>query len=285
MFWVVGALVPGLAVQTWFFGTDVVVRAIVAVGMALLAEATCLRLRQRPLQRNLSDGSAVVTALLISAAVPPSASFYALGVAVVTAIGLGKHAYGGLGQNIFNPAMVGYAVALVSLPAEFANWPIDGTTGATALDALKHNDGLTTLELQQTPPFGTIGGWGWEWINVAFLAGGGLLALKQIIAWRVPLTFLGVFAVLAVIFDDGGSSQSLGGPLLHLTTGGIMLTAWFIATDPVTHPARQRPQLIFAAIAAATAFTIRAWGAYPDGLAFGILLANAATPYIDRRFG
>ncbi len=284
MLWVSAALLPGIATMAALFGAAVLLNLGVCLVVAWLTEAVCLRLRHRDWRAGLRDFSAPVTALLVGLAVPPGAPIAAPVLATVTAIALGKHAYGGLGQNLFNPAMVGYTVALVSMPAAFALWPVDAASGATALDTLKHNDGLTLAELLRTPAFGSIGGYGWEWANLAFAMGGAVLIARGIIGWRLPVTFLLALGGLALAFHDGGSSRSAGSPLMHWSMGSTMLAAFFVLTDPVTHPNPRRAQIYFALIAAATTFTIRAWGSYPDGLAFGVLLANAATPYLDRRF-
>ena len=278
-------MVPGIATMAVLFGPGVLIQCGAALVAAWLTEWCCLKLRAQPTQRVLQDTSTVITALLIAIAVPPSASPFVVVVGVALGIGLGKHAYGGLGQNVFNPAMVGYAIVLVSFPAAFATWPgIDGTTGATALDALKHRDGLTLEELQTAREFGRMGGAGWEWVNLAFAAGGLVLLAQRIIGWRLPITFLAGLAVLAAAFYDGGSSASLGSPQMHWTMGSTMVAAFFVLTDPVTHPNHPRAQILFALIVAVTTFVIRGWGSYPDGLAFGVLLANAATPYLERRF-
>lgn len=284
MLWVSAALLPGVVTMAALFGAAVLVNLALCLAAAWLTEAACLRLRHRDWRAALGDFSAPVTALLVGLTVPPTAPIAAPVFATVTAIALGKHAYGGLGQNLFNPAMVGYAVALVSMPAAFALWPVDAATGATALDAIKHNSGLTVAELMRTPAFGSIGGYGWEWTNLAFAIGGVLLIARGIINWRLPVAFLLALGALALAFHDGGSSRSAGSPFMHWTMGGTMLAAFFVLTDPVTHPNPLRAQICFALIVAATTFAIRAWGSYPDGLAFGVLLANAATPYLDRRF-
>ena len=176
---------------------------------------------------------------------------------------------------------------LVSYPAAMGAWPplLDGHTGATALTEFRYRDGLTAAEaFRQNPAFGQFGGYGWEWANLAFAAGGLLLWGLRLIAWRVVAGFLVTLCVLALAFHDGGSSASAGGPLLHLLSGGTLLAAFFVITDPVTHPGARPGQWLFGALTAALTFVIRAWGGYPDGIAFAVLLGNAATPLLDRIF-
>lgn len=283
---VVLALVPGSAAMIYFYGTGVAQNLLIAVPLGLAAEAVCLRLRQRPVREPLADGSTALTCVLIGLALPPAAPPGVLAIAVVAAIALAKHLYGGLGNNVFNPALVGYAVVLVSFPVAMAAWPVplDGQTGATALVSMKYREGLTVAEAwQRAGGFGAIGGYGWEWINLGFLLGGAVLIWRRLAAWRVPVTILITIAVLATAFWDGGSSASSGSPLFHWFTGSTMLTVFFFATDPVTHPVSPRGQVWFGIVVGSATFMIRAFGNYPDGAAFAILLGNALTPYLDKR--
>ena len=280
------ALLPGTATMIYFYGVGVVHNLLLAVPVGLAVEAICLQLQQRSVGRTLADGSTVLTCVLIALALPPGAPFEILSIAVVAAVALAKHLYGGLGSNLFNPALVGYAVVLVSFPVAMASWPIpmDGETGATALVSMKYREGLTVAEARQgARGFGAIGGYGWEWINLGFLLGGAVLVWRRLAAWRVPATILATIAVLAAAFWDGGSSTSSGSPLFHWFTGSTMLTVFFFATDPVTHPVSPRGQIVFGIVVGTATFLIRAFGNYPDGAAFAILLGNALTPYLDKR--
>ncbi len=283
------ALLPGLAIFAVTYGPRVFLHLATACAMAVIAEIACLRFRGITWTEAASqpkDGSALVTALLIAAAVPPAASPLITGLAALFAIGLGKHAFGGLGQNLFNPAMVGYTVVLVSFPAAFALWPagLDGATGATMLDVFKHDDGRTLAELAGHPALGEIGAAGFEDAAIGYLVGGLFLLWRGHIAWRIPVGVLLVVALITVFLWDGGGSQSLGTPLQQWFTGGLMLAAFFVATDPVTHPRSRRGQWAFGAMVGAIIMAIRAGGSYPDGIAFAILLGNAVTPWLDRRF-
>lgn len=285
MLWVLAALTPGTAIMVAFYGAGYLLNILIAITAALTTEAVCLGLRRAPL-RQLGDASALVTGVLLALALPPGTAWSIIVIAVVAAIGLAKHLYGGLGHNLFNPAMVGYAVVLVSFPGALAQWPIpaDGLTSATALVSLRYRDGLTITEAWQAARgFGTLGGYAWEWINAGFLLGGLALCARRLAAWRVVAAMLGTLAVLAALTFDAGSSHSAGSPLFHVFTGATMLGAFFFATDPVSHPISPRGQLIFGCTVGAMTFAVRAYGNYPDGMAFGILLANALTPYLDRR--
>jgi Na+-translocating ferredoxin:NAD+ oxidoreductase subunit D len=282
------ALLPGALVQIHFFGPGYLINLSVAFATALSVEALVLRLRAQPLSA-LRDGSALVTAMLITLALPPSVEPAIVIIAVFGGLAIGKHVYGGLGANLFNPAMVGYALVLVSFPREMAAWPApvgtpapDAVTGATPLERFKHRGGLTVEDIWHgAEGFGHIGGIGWEWINLAFLAGGVWLIARNIIDWRVPAGMLGSIGALAAVAYDGGSSASLGSPLFHWFSGGTLLAAFFIATDPVTAPTSRHGRIVFGILIGMLVFAIRSFGSYPDGIAFSVLLSNAAAPMLD----
>lgn len=295
---VLGCLLPGLAVQAVLIDvTGVLLNVLVAAAVALLTDRLCLWLRapQRQAGRHLlpapgaSDASAAVTALILAAALPPGASA-AVALATATALALGKHAYGGLGNNVFNPAMVGYAVALVSLPLSTASWPAaattgtDALTGATVLTTFKYRGAATVDGIwTEAAGFGQLAGAGYEWVALAFAIGGVILVLRGFAAWRPAVGMLIALSVAALAGYDNGSSASLGSPIYHLFAGGTLLAAGFVLTDPVTHPAGPRGQWLFGITVGLLVYAIRAWGNYPDGIAFAVLLGNALTPYLDRR--
>lgn len=289
------ALVPGFAVLSWLYGWGYVQNLAIALPMAYATDLLCLRLRRGQirnlrtggvdrLQPGTFDGSILLGTLILALALPPGMPWHVLAVATFGMIVLARQLYGGLGHNIFNPAMVGYVLVLVCFPATLAVWPplVDGHTGATSLTEFRYREGLTAAEIYgRSPAFGNFGGHGWEWANIAFAFGGMVAAGLGLIAWRVVLSFLVVLGVLALVFHDGGSSRSAGSPLFHYLSAGTMLAAFFVVTDPVTHPGHPTGQWLFGAIAASVAFAIRAWGGYPDGIAFGVLIANAASPFLD----
>lgn len=269
------ALVPAIVATTLVFGVRSLVVIVATVCACIVVEGICTR------QLNsLLDLSAVVTGLLIALALPPSTPLYVCLVAAVIAIGVAKHLYGGLGNNVFNPAMVGYAAVLLSFPQQLASW--DAVSSATALDRLGHRGGQTIDEIWSSAEFGLIGGAGFEWVNLACLIGGIVLIATRVISWRIPTAVILGIGVPAALFYDAGGSASLGSPLFHWFAGGTMLTAFFIATDPVTSPSDKIGQWIVGLFIGAMTFAIRAWGAWPDGFAFAVLFANLLNPLLMR---
>lgn len=300
------ALLPGIAAYIWFFGAAILVQLAIASITALAAEALILALRGKPLMLFLTDGSALVTAWLIALAFPSIAPWWLTVLATLLAIIVAKHLYGGLGQNPFNPAMVGFALMIVAYPQFMSQWPapgatdfagqwqaifgnrhLDAITMATPLDALR--TALHTADAQATVAgvlssnsvFGTIGGNAWEWIAAGYLAGGLWLMQQRVITWHAPTAFLAALVGIAGVFSLIDSTQ-FAGPLFHLFTGGAMLGAFFIVTDPVSGATTPRGKLIFAAGVAILTWIIRTFGSYPDGIAFAVLLMNIAAPLIDR---
>lgn len=273
------ALVPVAIAATWCFGWGVVTNLAIALAAGMALEVAWLWLRHRS-PAAAADGSAPVTCALIALAVPPGLHAGILIFAVAVAVVLAKHLYGGLGRNVFNPAMAGYAAALVAYPASFGDW--DALTGATALDALRYRDGATVAEVWPQAAFGTIGGRGFEIVNGVALLCGGWLCATRIASWRCPVALLGSLGACAALGYDGGSSASLGSPLFHWFAGGTMLAAFFIATDPVTAPAAAPAQWLFGALIGIVIYVIRAFGAWPDGIAFAVLFGNLAAPALDR---
>ncbi|HKQ83806.1 MAG TPA: RnfABCDGE type electron transport complex subunit D [Steroidobacteraceae bacterium] len=309
---VVLSLLPLIVVQTVNFGWGLLIQIVVAVEFAYVSEIVALRLRRLPPLAYLRDGSTLTTAILLALAIPPLAPWWLAATGATFAVLLAKHAYGGLGYNSFNPAMVGYAVLLVSFPVQMSLWPlpigIDGThltfwqtlqtiglghppqplgwdaiTGATPLAALRSGFqlGQTIEETRASPIFGTFGGRGWEWMAMAAAAGGVFLLITNTIRWHIPGAMLGTIAVLALLMHgvDPGQYPS---PTFHLTTGAVMLGAFFIATDPISAPSSPRGRLAYGAGIGLLTFWIRTWGGYPDAIAFAVLLMNLLVPVIDK---
>ena len=301
MLLVLAATLPGVIVLTWLYGAGTLINLCWASAVALGCEALMLKVRQRPVQFFLRDGSALVTAVLLALALPPYSPWWLTLIATGSAIVFGKQLYGGLGQNPFNPAMIGYVVALVSFPVEMTSWPVphavglgaglqhilgiaalpDGWSQATALDVMKLNKSLTLDELWANPAFGHFGGIGSEVVNLAFLAGGLFLLHKRLFSWHAPVGMLAALAVMSLVFWNGSGSDSNGSPLFHLLSGATMLGAFFIVTDPVSSATSNLGRLIFGAGVGILIYVIRAWGGYPDGVAFAVLLMNLAAPTID----
>jgi electron transport complex protein RnfD len=280
------ALLPGAAVQTTLFGMGTVANVAVGLLAAVAVEAGVARLRGQPPIGPLRDGSACITACLIALSLPPGVPVAVVIGAVVVAITIAKHVFGGVGNNPFNPAMIGYAAILSCFP-HLLVWPdpsaVDAVTAPTALDAFKHRGGQTVADVwTRARGFGALGGANWEWLNAAYLAGGITLVALRVVDWRIPLTILATICVLAAAAYDGGSSSSLGSPLFHCFSGGTMLGAFFVASDPMTCPTRPRGRVYFAIVIGAALFLIRTTSIYPDGIAFAVLIANAAAPLLDR---
>ena len=304
MLQVLAALAPGTLALIALYGVGTLFNLLWCSAVALGTEALMLHLRKRPLAVFLKDGSALVTAVLLALALPPYAPWWLSLLATAFALVFGKHLYGGLGQNPFNPAMLGYVVVLVSFPLEMTRWPspdaglglLDGLSrilglgapppdawaGATALDVLKNNHSLTIEELvTQSTAFGHVGGRGVELVNLAFLAGGLFLLWRKLFTWHAPLGMLGGLFVMSLLFWNGSGSDSHGSPLFHLFSGAAMLGAFFIVTDPVSGATSTRGRLVFGLGVGVITYVIRAWGGYPDGVAFAVLLMNLAAPTID----
>ena len=311
MAWVLAALLPGVAVYVWVFGPGILVTLSLATVTALAAEAAMLKARGYPAKPFLTDLSAIVTAWLLALSLPSLAPWWLIITGTLFAIVVAKHLYGGLGQNIFNPAMVGYAVLIVSFPVQMTQWTgpveltaasltlaqsatvifggdlskatLDAVTMATPLDTLRTGllQQLTIDEIMPKSIFGHYGGTGFEWLAAAFLIGGLLLWALRIISWQVPLAFLaGIWLAAGFLhFFDAGR---FGAPWFHLFAPSVMLGAFFIATDPVSGATTPRGKLIFGFGAGFLTIIIRTWGGFPDGVAFAILLMNLCVPLIDQ---
>jgi electron transport complex protein RnfD len=300
------ASLPGLLALFWLFGWGILINLLLACATALAVEAAVLRLRQWPLRPFLGDGSALVSATLLALALPPYCPWWLTVSATACALLFGKHLYGGVGKNPFNPAMLGYALALVSFPQQMTHWPAshgldllgglqqvfgiasdssapDAWAQATALDSLRINKSLTIDELfAGNAAFGHFGGKGVEWINLAFLVGGAFLLQQRVFSWHAPAGMLGSLFVISLLCWNGSGSDSHGSPFFHLLTGATMLGAFFIVTEPVSGPKSAKARLLFGVGVGLLTYLIRTWGGYPDGVAFAVLLMNLAVPALER---
>ena len=308
------ALLPAALCHTWFFGPGLLVNFALTAAAALLTEAAVLRVRGRDTRHALRDCSALVAAALLSFALPPFVPFWIPLIGGAIAITLAKQLYGGLGKNLFNPAMVGYVFLLLSFPVEMTQWlpprmgdidyqrlsvgqhvdyvftgrlpdnvEIDALTRATPLDLVK--EGLRTgrpfAALRSGSLFGDFGGRGWEWVANFVALGGLYLLYTGTIRWHIPVAFFaGLLAPATVLYllDPSG----YGAPGFHLFSGASMLGAFFIATEPVSAAAAVRGKLIYGAGIGLCVYLLRTWGGYPDGVAFSVLLMNGAVPLINR---
>jgi electron transport complex protein RnfD len=311
MFKVLLALVPGITAYVWIYGGGILVSLTLATLTALAAEALLLKIRQRPVKPYLMDMSAVVTAWLLVLALPPLAPWWLVIVGTFFAIVIAKQLYGGLGYNPFNPAMVGYAVLLISFPLIMTKWPaplslaehplsfmdqlhfifghglptdmkVDAITSATPLDYLKTQLMLKheVASITQAPIFGVVGAKGGELVTGAYLLGGLYLLQQRIISWHLPTVFLAALAAISFAFYVIDPSH-FANPLFHLMSGASMLCAFFIITDPVSGPTTPRGKIYFAAGVGVLTYLIRVYGGYPDGVAFAVLLMNMCVPLID----
>jgi electron transport complex protein RnfD len=306
---VMAALVPAIIAHAWFFGPGIWVSLLVCSVLAIGLETLMLLLRARPLGPFLKDGSVLVTAWLLALSLPTLAPWWLYAVGMIFAVVVAKHLYGGLGQNLFNPAMVGYAALIISFPVYMTQWPapqdlalhditlaesfdlvfagqgaisVDAYTAATALDTWKTQTrlGKPVEDILALPAFGWGGGQGHEFVALMYLLGGLLLLGNRLITWHIPAAFLGSVVCTAWGLHLLNPAQHAG-PLFHLFSGGVMLGAFFIATDPVTAASTPRGKLIYAGLAGMLTVLIRGFGGYPDGVAFSILLMNVAAPFID----
>lgn len=306
------ALIPGVLAMAWFFGVGVLINLALAGLTAAAAEAAMLASRKRAVLPALKDLSALVTAALLAVSLPVIAPWWIVVLGTLFAIVIVKHLYGGLGYNLFNPAMAGYVFLLISFPKHMTGWlapeslstvslsfadtfsliftetlpadlQFDAVTMATPLDTLKTQLGLhqSAGQILQGERFGWLAGKGWEWVALAYLAGGIKLMRDKIIAWQIPCGMLLGLAVTATLAYVSDTSQ-YASPLFHLFAGGTMLGAFFIATDPVTAATSANGRLVFGALIGVLVYIIRVWGGYPDGIAFAVLLANLSVPAIDQ---
>ncbi|MCE1116540.1 MULTISPECIES: RnfABCDGE type electron transport complex subunit D [Pseudomonas] len=296
------ACVPGLLALFWLHGWGVLINLLLCASTALATEALLLTWRRQAVRPALEDGSALVSAVLLAVALPSQAPWWLPVAATTVAIGLGKQAFGGVGRNLFNPAMIGYAFALLSFPLQMNHWPgqtpglldslhlsfttseqIDAWASPTILDTLRHNRSLTIDELFAThPAFGHLGGRGSEWVNLAFLLGGLYLLQRKVFSWHAPAGLLGGLLIFSLLAWNGSGSDSNGSPLLHLLSGSTMLAAFFICTEPISGCKRPLARLLFGIGAGLLIYLLRSWGSVPDGTAFAILLMNLCAPALDR---
>ena len=318
MLTVIAACIPGLIAQVVFFGTGVLIQLVLALVAVSVFEAAIMLMRKRPVWPALSDGSAWLTGVLLALSIPPLAPWWVIIIGCLFAIVIVKQLYGGLGFNLFNPAMAAYVLLLVSFPVQMTAWlpvtdllnapigfidqlrliftdftalgfsvdqvraGVDGLTMATPLDTVKTDvaHGITVSESMQKPIFSQWAGLGWLWVNLGFLAGGLYLLKAKIINWHIPVSFIGSLALCSAI----GYIAAPGiepGMVFHLLSGATMMGAFFIATDPVSAATTNKGRLIYGALIGLLVYLIRTFGGFPDAVAFSVLLINIAVPLID----
>ncbi len=313
MLQVLAALVPAALAHVWFFGPGFIFNLLVASLFAVGGEWLMMRIRNRPAEVALSDYTALVTAALLAFAVPSLTPWWVTATGALFAIVVAKHLYGGVGFNIFNPAMAGYVVILVAFPMHLNLWiaprigdidyqyltvlqtlaytltgslpetlGFDAVSRATPLDVMKSGlTGMRTVsEIRANPIMGDFGGRGWEWIGNFLAMGGFWLLIKKIIRWHIPVGVgVGLLLPATIMYlVDPGSHPSPG---FHLFAGAAILCAFFIATDPVSAATSPKGRLVYGFGIGLLIYSIRTWGSYADGVAFAVLLMNMAVPAID----
>lgn len=313
MLQVLAALIPAAIAHVWFFGPGFIFNLLVASIFAVTGEFLVMYLRKRPPGVALTDYSALVTAALLAFALPSLTPWWVTATGSLFAIVVAKHLYGGLGFNIFNPAMAGYVVILVAFPMHLNLWiaprigdidyqyltvlqtlkftltgalpdalGFDAVSRATPLDAMKSGlNGLRTVsEIRANPIMGDFGGRGWEWIGNFLAIGGFWLLIKKIIRWQIPVGVgvgLLIPAMIMYLVEPGTNPS----PGFHLFGGATILCAFFIATDPVSAATSPKGRLVFGFGIGFLIYCIRTWGSYADGVAFAVLIMNMAVPAID----
>jgi Na+-translocating ferredoxin:NAD+ oxidoreductase subunit D len=294
MFNVIAALLPALAASIYFFGWNAARLTVLCVAASVASEWATRKIMKR--DAGVGDLSAIVTGILLAFNLPPTLPGWMAVLGAVMSIVVAKQVYGGIGYNLFNPALIGRAFLLVSFPVAMTTWaepcqgfcPADAVTTATPLGAWKtawaagaapaaYFQDFPVLDLLTGNRPGCIG----ETSSIALLIGAAYLFWKRTITWHTPAAYLGVVAIFSAILYKADPVHNLS-PLYHLLTGGVILGAFFMATDMVTTPVTRKGMLIFGAGCGLLTMLIRRWGGYPEGTSFAILIMNALTPLINR---
>lgn len=286
------ALAPATIFGLYLFGLPAISLFFITILGCVLAEAMALKIMGKPVGKYLSDGSAILTGWLLAMSLPPTAPWWLGLLGAFLAIIIGKQVFGGIGQNLFNPAMVARVALLISFPLEMTTWvTVDGMSGATTLGHIRTETGqghtlpsfADSLPSVSDMGLGMIGGSMGETSAVLLLLGGLFLLWKRIITWHIPVSLLGTLLLLAGVMH-AINPDVYPGVEVHLLAGATLLGAFFIATDLVTSPVSVTGQLIFGAGCGLLVYVIRTWAGYPEGMAFAVMLMNALTPLIDHYF-
>lgn len=300
MYGVVYAMIPAILASIYFFGLDSLKVMLVSVVACLLFEYLIQKYLIKG-EVTITDGSALITGVLLAFNVPSNLPVFVIIVGAFVSIVIAKMSFGGLGKNIFNPALVGRVFLLMSFPVEMTSWPIpkplfsgkvlDAITGPTPLGILKEglDVGKSVSELSQQLPdyitelLGNHGGSLGEVSAIALLIGAAYMLFRKIITWHIPTSYLGSVIIFSGILWLINPELYIN-PLFHLVTGGMILGVFFMATDMVTTPMSPKGMIIFGLGAGIITMLIRIWGAYPEGVSFAILIMNAFVPLIDKGF-
>ena len=302
MYRVIFALLPALVWSFFVFGIAVVYVTLTAVAACIIFEWLIQKyiMKKEP---TIQDGSAILTGILLAMNLPASIPLWLIVAGSLVAIGVAKLSFGGLGQNLFNPALVGRVFLLISFPVQMTSWPniskvvVDATTEATPLALVKEGlkNGTPFSELMESLPtysemfFGKLSGSMGEVSAILLILGFGYMLLRKVISWHIPVTIVGtIYVFTEILFFINPETNA--NPLFHILTGGVMLGAIFMATDMVTSPMSKKGQILYGIGIGAITVCIRVWGAYPEGISFAILIMNAFTPLINnyikpKRFG
>jgi electron transport complex protein RnfD len=300
MWSVVIALLPALAVSVYYFGLPVLILTLVSIVTCMLTEYLIQRFMLKG-NVSITDGSAVITGMLLAFNVPSNLPVWILMIGAFVAIAIAKMPFGGLGKNPFNPALVGRVFLLISFPVQMTTWPkptpvwsfgaADVITGPTPLGILKEgvkngqpvNDLVSEMPSYVDMLLGQMGGSFGEVSAIAILIGAIFLLIRKVITWEIPVSFLLTAFLFAGIFYLVDPTTYVN-PFFHLVTGGMMLGACFMATDMVTSPTSRGGMLVFGAGCGLLTIIIRLFGAYPEGVSFSILIMNALVPLINKGF-
>jgi electron transport complex protein RnfD len=269
---VILALVPAGLTGIYFLGARAAIVAAVSIAACVISEAAWQKLSGKKVA--ISDLSAALTGLLLAYNLPPTIPLWMAAVGGVFSIIIVKQFFGGIGQNVMNPALAGRAMMLICWPVAMTTWTLHGVTGATPLAIIKLSG--TELPSIQDAFIGNIGGCIGETSALALLIGGAYLIWKGIISWRIPVVYIATVAAFSALFGRSG------GPLFEILAGGLMLGAFFMATDYATSPMTPPGQIVFALGCGLIASLIRAFGGYPEGVSYSILIMNLTVPIIDR---
>ncbi|MFA9390437.1 MAG: RnfABCDGE type electron transport complex subunit D [Prolixibacteraceae bacterium] len=302
MYRVIFALLPALAWSFIVFGISAVFVSLTAVVACVVFEWLIQKFIMK-IEPSIQDGSAILTGILLAMNVPSGIPIWMIVIGSLVAIAIAKLSFGGLGQNVFNPALVGRVFLLISFPVQMTSWPnvskivVDATTEATPLALVKEGlkNGIPFSELVDKLPgytemfIGRFSGSMGEVSAILLLIGFGYMLIKKVISWHIPVTIIStIFIFTGILWMVNPETHA--DPLFHILTGGVMLGAIFMATDMVTSPMSIRGQILYSVGIAVITVCIRTWGAYPEGISFAILIMNAFTPLINnylkpKRFG
>lgn len=295
MYGVIIALVPALIASLYFFGIGALVVTMVSIVSCVLFEYLIQRFILK-YKTSVSDGSAILTGLLLAFNLPSNLPIWIIIIGSLVAIGIGKMSFGGLGNNLFNPALVGRVFLLISFPVQMTSWPIplgfetayvDAETGATALAMMKNHFG--TLPSTTNMLFGQMGGSIGEVSAIALIIGFVWMLFRKIITWHIPISIFATVAIMTGLMYWSNPTE-YASPIAHLFAGGLMLGAIFMATDYVTSPMSKNGMLLYGIGIGVLTVCIRVFAAFPEGVSFAILIMNAFTPLINKyvkpkRFG